>query len=131
MGGSSEPVVEGANAAGTGSTGDGHADTLLELNEQEVINEDKVKADAVYKIFETYINAEAENTAFLVKSHPKGKVALDKLAEKVLVILKEFIVEGKVPEIHTVTKEQLESSFSGFWVARAKKLSIKRERPTS
>ncbi len=126
MGGSSQPVNE-ANAVGTG---DEHVDTLLNINEQEIINEDKEKAEAVYKIFETYVNAEADNTAFLVKSHPKGKVALDKLAEKVLVVLKGFIVEGKIPEIHTVTNEQLEASFSGFWVARAKKQSIKRERPT-
>lgn len=88
----------------------------------------KDSAKELMGIMETWVRAEAENTVFMVKEHARGRDALTHLADKIVGMLNDFIVEDKVPKINVVSKEALEASLSGFWESRTQAKSRSRSR---
>lgn len=99
----------------------------VDANFQETIDADRKAAEEVMSVMRTWIKAEAENTTFMVKSHPKGRHALEFFSNKIIEMLEKFIVEDEIPQIN-VNTDLLEKSFSGFWAKRAKKQKVVRER---
>ena len=91
-----------------------------------VSQSDKPKENIVSHI-EKWIDAEDEATFYLVKSHPRGKEAIQHFASKVKQMISDLLDGEKIPELHTATKEEIEASISGFWVSRVEKFSRKRQ----
>lgn len=75
----------------------------------------KDSAKELMGIMETWVRAEAENTVFIVKEHARGRDALTHLADKIVGMLNDFIVEDKVPKINVVSKERLKPLFPVSW----------------
>jgi len=82
----------------------------------------------VSEIFRKYISSQAEVFGFRVKSHPKGMEIVKAFGENISETIKNFLVDDVMPDVHDITKEEMDRALDGFWVTRSEKAKTKRVR---
>lgn len=84
-----------------------------------------MESKKVMEILELWITREAQAAKFLVRSHPRGSEAIYYVKEKTLAMLREFVLNGQLPVVETISPDQIEKAVIGFWDSMAKKATTR------